>query len=177
LKLGAFENQNLITEGVVVPSILFVCTANQIRSPLAENIFRKLLFDKGLFDQWRVESAGTWAVPGLPAQTKAIQVGQEISIDLSQHRSKGVDEALIDSFDIVLAMEDRHVEALRFEFPAKQRRIFLLSEMTGKNLNVPDPIFGNLDQFRFVANLIDELLVSGFDRILTITDGTKEIPL
>jgi hypothetical protein len=74
-------------------------------------------------------------------------------------------------------MEDRHVEALRFEFPAKQRRIFLLSEMTGKNLNVPDPIFGNLDQFRFVANLIDELLVSGFDRILTITDGTKEIPL
>jgi protein-tyrosine-phosphatase len=42
------------------------------------------------------------AVPGLPAQTKAIQVGQEISIDLSQHRSKGVDEALIDSFDICI---------------------------------------------------------------------------
>src|SRR5438105_3004745 len=101
-----------------MPSILFVCTANQIRSPIAAALFKDMLINSGQAEGWRVESAGTWAQDGLPASGAAQRVMRELNIDLSQHRSRCVTRDLLAGFDLILVMEHGHKEALCVEFPA-----------------------------------------------------------
>nr|NIM45857.1 hypothetical protein [Nitrososphaeria archaeon] len=54
-----------------MPAVLFVCSANQCRSPIAEVLFREHLEQIGIGDEWRVESAGIWAMDGAPAMALA----------------------------------------------------------------------------------------------------------
>jgi len=62
-----------------MPSILFVCTANVIRSPFACAAFKKKLFDEG-FDMknWKVDSAGTWTVPNLAIEQRTVSIASEL---------------------------------------------------------------------------------------------------
>ena len=65
-----------------MPSVLFVCTANINRSPLAAALFQKLLADSGRADGWRVESAGTWAEVGRSASSASLRAAQAFGINL-----------------------------------------------------------------------------------------------
>jgi protein-tyrosine-phosphatase len=69
-------------------SILFVCSANQCRSPMAEALFKDLVRERGEENEWRVESAGVWAYAGAPATENAQLAMQKRGLDLSQHRSQ-----------------------------------------------------------------------------------------
>jgi len=74
-----------------MPSVLFVCTANRFRSPIAAALFLKALKDQGVKGSWSVGSAGTWAVSGQPVLTSVLEVAQDYGLDLSTHRSRHVD--------------------------------------------------------------------------------------
>jgi protein-tyrosine-phosphatase len=145
-----------------MPSVLFVCTANICRSPMAEALWRIRLGDAA---GWRVESAGTWAMDGQPAARYAQQVIQQRGSDLSQHRSRVVDKELLESFRLILVMEQGHKEALRFEFPAIASRVYLLSEMEDESQDIHDPVGGSMLDFEEAARELDCILEKGSEKI------------
>ncbi len=148
------------------PSILFVCTANRIRSALAEAVMVKFLEEKGIDPStWLVESAGTWTLDGLPVFPEVLTVAKEKGIDLSSHRSRLITADMLAGHNLVLVMESGQKEALQFEFPRYGNRIFLVSEMVGLNLPVNDPLGGELPAYRDLLEQIEAYIRDGFERI------------
>jgi protein-tyrosine phosphatase len=138
-----------------MPSILFVCTANQFRSPLAAAFFVNCLDQDNTLETWRVESAGTWAIPNLPAASLALKAADRLGlIGLKAHRTRLVDKALLDQFDLILVMEIGHVEAIRIEFPSVRERLSLLSEVVD---GVPYSILDPADYGRDPQEVVSEL--------------------
>jgi len=177
-----------------MPVVLFVCTANIIRSPIASALFTRKLAAEGL-GNWQVASAGTWARDGYPAARESQELLRPMGIDLSRHRSRIVTEGLLKSADLVLTMEQGHKEALRYEFPAFQDRVFLLSEMggsglprstgsglprstgsglprgTGRGMDVRDPVGGTKEDFQETIKDIQQLIDQGFSQIVEWIDS------
>ncbi len=144
-------------------SVLFVCTANICRSPLAMALFRDKV--DGEPDESRVESAGTWALTGEPAAQKSQQVLAERGLDVSEHRARSVSLELLSSFSVILTMEKGHKEALQVEFPGISGRVYMLSEMIGSEFDIHDPIGGPLVDFQDTAEEIERILTEGFEKI------------
>lgn len=152
------------------PSVLFVCTANICRSPVAEALFRAHL-QKMLPEEWagwRVESAGTWASDGEAISPNSKQVLARRGIAADQHRSKTVNAALLESFDLVLTMEAGHKESILVEFPWMAPRVYLLSEMSGSTVPVSDPYGGRLETYERTAVLLERMIADGFERIAAL---------
>ncbi len=149
-----------------MPSILFVCSANQCRSPMAEALFKSILDDMGVGASWRVESAGVWAYPGEQATSSARRVMRERGLDIESHRSQPVTAALMAQFDLHLVMEGRHAEVLRSQFPAYADRVHLFSALVGGTDDIGDPVTGTLDTYRAAADELADILQRGYDRIL-----------
>ena len=151
--------------------ILFVCTGNQYRSPLAAAFFRWKLQQDGFSETWVVSSAGTWANPGTPVPTEVKSFARRMGLDLEDHVASRVTESLLNTQDVILVMEVGHREALRFEFPEMSDRIFLLSEVVDRVVyNIPDP----LQDGRPYATVAMELLVlidRGYSEILRLGDN------
>src|SRR5690606_4959137 len=99
--------------------VLFVCTGNTCRSPMATALLQHLLREKAQGRQITVESAGLHAHEGAPAAAAAQRVLQEMGIDLSYHRARSVDDAAVEEADLILTMTQAHQEALRRRFPHK----------------------------------------------------------
>jgi protein-tyrosine-phosphatase len=150
-----------------MPSILFVCTANRIRSPLAEHLLRRMLAarpDQGA--AWRVESAGTWTQPGLTVVESAQQVAEELGMDLSDHQSRSIIGVPLETFDLILTMERGQAEAIRAEFPELTPHIMTLGEAaTGYAYDIPDPRGHTYAAVKACAREIQLLLDQGFGEI------------
>jgi protein-tyrosine-phosphatase len=151
-----------------MPAILFVCTANRLRSPMSAALFRARLARTDTAQSWRIESAGTWTRAGEPALVEAQQVMREIGLDLTEHRAREVSAELLAQFDLVLTMQQSHKEALRVEFPRVAERVWQLSEMAGNCWDVVDPSPLTLDEVRRLALTIDQALAQGMPRIMTL---------
>lgn len=151
-----------------MPSVLFVCTANRFRSPIAAALFRKALKTHEVQGTWSVASAGTWAVPGQLVLSSALEVAQDYGLDLSPHRSGRVDEKLLENHDLILVMQASHKEALQGEFPSLKEKIYLLSEaVEERSYDIPD-IFTSFQGVRDVSADLDELIGKGWGRICSL---------
>lgn len=149
-----------------MPAILFVCTANICRSPMASGLFKTMLDEAQIPGVWRVESAGTWALEGEPAATGSQAVMSERGINISKHRAQNVSRELLQSFDLILTMESGHKESLRVEFPDLSGRIYLLSEMVNQKDDIDDPYGGTISEYEQAADEIEGYLNKGFDEIV-----------
>jgi protein-tyrosine-phosphatase len=155
-----------------LPSILFVCTGNTCRSPMAEMIFRAHLQQQNLIDPpWRVESAGTWAQDGSPAARFSVELMARRGLDLSQHRSRTVSARMLEQFQLILVMEANHKEALLIEFPGLKNRIFMLSEMVGQKKSVADPVAKDITFYQKCANEMEAYIEQGWQRILDLAQS------
>jgi len=148
-----------------MPSVIFVCTGNLHRSPMAEYLFKDILGDT---PDWLVSSAGTYTRNGLPTNTEVLTVLQNYGIDAAAHRTREVNHRLLHNHNLVLCLAENHKEALRAEFPDLIDRIFLLSEMVGRMEGVDDPIGGPLIEYQAAAREIMNYLTQGYDRILEL---------
>jgi protein-tyrosine-phosphatase len=130
---------------------------------MAVAIMRKLVQEED--EEWRIASAGIWAIEGVPATYKAKLVVKNKGLDISDHRSQPIDWELIDSFDLILTMERSHKEALIAEFPPKAKQIYLLSEVIDQVYDVRDPIGMSLKDFQNTYDELEGTLKSGLDKI------------
>jgi protein-tyrosine-phosphatase len=156
-----------------MPSLLFVCTANLYRSPLAAASFSRKLRSNGQAERWTVESAGTWATPGQHVPSDLLIAAKSMDIDLQAHVTRQVDEALLARFDLVLVMERGHREALRIEFPSFQGKIHLLSEVAdGLEYDIADPVRSALVAGEF-ANQMCRLIDRGYVNICQLAQASQ----
>lgn len=154
-----------------MPSVLFVCTGNRFRSPLAAATFRQALENSDATEKWVVGSAGTWTDPGLPPAQEAVLAARQLGVSLDGHISCLVNEALLSEYDLILVMEIGHKEALESEFPAVQNRVFLLSEVVdGMQYDIPDPALSEESSPNEIANEVCNLVRKGFQSIRSQAD-------
>lgn len=126
--------------------ILFVCTGNTCRSPMAAALL-SMLFSYSGREGAVCESAGLAARPGEPASAHAVEAMAEFGYDLSVHRARPVDAALVKESGRIFAMSPRHAQALGAAFPQAREKTEVLTA-PGFPVGIPDPFGGNLDDYR-----------------------------
>lgn len=154
-----------------MPSILFVCTANICRSPMAEGLFLSRLGEK--VDQWLVESAGTWAIEGMPVAQKTQLILKERGIDFSTHNSRLVTGKLLNQFNLILTMEKYQKEALRIQFPNRAGRIYAMSDMIDADYDIPDPIGGPQEEYLRTLREIEHILDLGWEKFVRLAEDDE----
>ena len=137
--------------------IVFVCTGNTCRSPMAAAMAKEVFAQAGL--EATVLSAGISAWPNQPASHHAILVMEEGGLCLLEHQATGISDDLLDEASLVLAMTGNHRAVLLSDYPAAKDKVFTLAEYVGECMDIADPFGGSLEEYRACAAQIKELLV------------------
>ena len=149
--------------------VLFVCTGNTCRSPMAEALFRRLAAERLGCRPEEIEqhgvvvaSAGISAWAGTRASAGAIDVMVEMGGDLGGHESQPLTEDLVRQADVILTMTAAHRAAILAQFPEAGGRVTMLSP---DRQDVLDPIGGSLDIYRRCARQIHGHLAARLDTL------------
>jgi len=144
VRAGVYDQRML--ERLLRTTILFVCSGNTCRSPMAEAIARHILAqamnvaDGELERKWiTVISAGTAAMPGCRATPQAVEAVAALGADLSRHRSQPLSVELIHQADVIWAMSRNHVRSVMAMVPSAAQKVELLNV----DKDVDDPIGGD----------------------------------
>lgn len=147
--------------------ILFVCTGNTCRSPMAEVIARRRAAELG-YDRVEVRSAGVGAFPGSPASGGALRAAEEHGLDLSGHRSTLLDGPLAAQADLILTMSPGHLMRV-VELGAGDHAALLTSYAGGDDeragFGIPDPIGGPDEEYLETFRVLDELIGRALERL------------
>ena len=149
-------------------TLLFVCTGNTCRSPLAEAVARRELEARGWRDRVRVLSAGTGAFPGMGASEGSVTVASRHGLALEDHRSSPLTPELAREADLILGMSPGHV--IRARELAPEARVELLGSFARGSegpagLSVPDPIGAPLEVYEETYQVIEELVTQAMERL------------
>ena len=155
-------------------SVLFVCTANRCRSPMAEALLKDKVQRLGQAGEWRIGSAGTWTEPGQPALPLTQAVLSQRGLNVENHRSRPVDTGLMQSANLILVMTDNHREGLCVEFPNAARKVMLLSRLAGPAYDIEDPAGQSENDYAVCANDITRILERGFERLTALAEQKNE---
>lgn len=130
-------------------NILFVCTGNTCRSPMAAGLMNKIAIEEDL--DVRIESAGLFAAEGSPASDEAIEAMKKYDVDLSDHRAKQITPELIEKSDVILTMTAAQKMLLS---EVAGDKTYTLCEYAGTEGDIADPFGGDLEEYEEVAQMI-----------------------
>ena len=150
-------------------TVLFVCTGNVCRSPMAEGLFKYAVRGRG---DVKVMSAGVGAVDGQPASDHAVRALREIGIDISQHRSSHLTAQMVAEAEYIFGMTHSHVDAITLLYPQAAEKTFLLREfddtLDAYENDISDPIGGSFEVYRNCRDQIEQ----GIASMLNFVDQT-----
>lgn len=114
----------------ILKNVLFVCTGNTCRSPMAEALFRDLVKERS---DYQVASAGVAAAPGMPASKHTAALLKDRGLDLARFQSRMLDRQTLEQATHVFAMSSHHMGAIVDEFPAQADKVYLVSEFAAED--------------------------------------------
>lgn len=159
--------------------ILFVCTGNTCRSPMAANLMQSFIQKRQL--DWSVSSAGLFVEPGAPMASQAQAALAELGLEVGPHQAQPVTQALMDEADVVLTMTGSHAEQLRRQFPHATGKIYpfahfavgtcgdkpdLQDDALTVGYDIPDPFGGPKDTYDRCAKHLQGLTERAVERLL-----------
>src|SRR5256885_10561897 len=129
-------------------TVLFICTGNVCRSPMAEGIFRQAVQSRG---DYRVFSAGLGAMEGQPPSHYAVQAVRELGIDIAGQRSRMLTPELVQQADYIFGMTHSHIDTVMLLYPQAIEKTFLLREFDETldifEKDISDPIGGSYEVY------------------------------
>ena len=142
-------------------TVLFVCTGNVCRSPMAEGLFRRAT--KGRAD-FRALSAGLGAMNDQPPTPHSVAAMRELGVDISTQRSRTLTAELVQQSDYIFGMTHSHVDTIVLLYPQAADKTFLLREfdetLEAFEKDISDPIGGSYDVYEHCRNQIEQGIAS-----------------
>src|SRR5271170_6004058 len=142
-------------------TILFICTGNVCRSPMAEGLFRKATGGRGEF---RIFSAGLGAIDGQPPTPHSVTAMKEIGIDISAQRSRALTVDLVRQADFIFGMTHGHVDTIALLYPPAAEKTFLLREfdetLEPYEKDISDPIGSSYQVYVECRDQIEQGIVT-----------------
>ena len=131
-------------------NILFVCTGNTCRSPMAAAVAIEFFTQSGLAAQ--ISSCGVYAWNDAPASQNAISAMSAMGLDLSTHSARRVNREILGAAGIIITLTAGHKTQLLADFAEFSEKIFTFGELCGDNRDIPDPFGGDMDTYLACAS-------------------------
>lgn len=133
-------------------NILVVCMGNICRSPTGERLLQTHFPNK------KVHSAGIIAKENMPAYESAIRIAQNHHLSLDNHQSRRLTKELCQEADLILVMENDHIDKVHQQFPETRGKVMLFGQWLNK-IEIPDPHKRSDEMFEHVYQLMEKAVI------------------
>lgn len=152
--------------------IMFVCTGNICRSPMAHYYMQKRVKDLGIENDFLISSCGVYACTGEKATQNAIFVMKEYNVDMENHRATNIADTNIEDYDYIITLTTRHKEQIKYHYPKLDSNIYTLREFVDESSiyqSIDDPWGLNYNVYKACAKEI----VENVDKLIEKLKGSE----